>query len=243
MISCKQNPTTEKTIFVNDTTHIQDTVIFIKDSAMAAAFADSLPSGAYQGMHPCKGCEGIQQTILFTDDKKYRLEEVAWGKAGSAKKTEGIWERKNGLIWLYQPGRTPLRFFLKNDSLYTDSLQYALGKKQLANTNVAWQQKAKEGIDFFAVGNEPFWNAEIDNEKEIKFKLADWSKPITLPIKQPVITKDSTVYKLSSGVNPLNITILSEFCSDGMSHFLYPNKVIVKYKGTIYSGCGIKLGK
>ena len=74
IFSCNQTPT-EKTVFVNDTTHVQDTVIFVKDSSMAAAFADSLPNGAYQGMYPCKGCEGIQQTILFTPDKKYRLEE------------------------------------------------------------------------------------------------------------------------------------------------------------------------
>ena len=144
--------------------------------------------------------------------------------------------------WLYQPGRTPLRFFLKKDSLYTDSLQYALGKKQLANSNAAWQQKAKDGIDFLAIGNEPFWNAEIDDQKEIKFRLADWNKPVIVTVKQPVVTKDSIVYKLISGNNPLIITILPEFCSDGMSDFLYQHKVRVNYKGVNYSGCGIKFG-
>jgi len=241
--SCQQNPNTGKTVFVSDTTHVQGTDIFVKESSPAGTFADSLPSGAYQGMYPCKGCEGIQQTILFTDDKKYRLEEVSWGKTGVAKKTEGIWERKNGLIWLYQPGRIPLRFFLKKDSLFTDSLQYALGKKQLASTNTAWNRMANDGIDFLAIGNEPFWNAEIDNEKQIKFRLADWSKPVIYQIQQPVVSKDSTVYKLSPDENPLTITILSEFCSDGMSDFLYQNKVIVKYKGMTYTGCGIKLAK
>ena len=93
IFSCNQSPTKEKTVFVNDTTHVQDTVIFVKDSTMAAAFADSLPIGAYQGMYPCKGCDGVQQTILFTQDKKYRLEEITWGKASIPKKTEGIWEK------------------------------------------------------------------------------------------------------------------------------------------------------
>ena len=43
VVSCKQTPVKEKTVFVNDTTRVQDTIIFIKDSTMAAAFADSLP--------------------------------------------------------------------------------------------------------------------------------------------------------------------------------------------------------
>ena len=239
--SCSQSPT-EKTVFVNDTTHVQDTVIFIKDSTMAAVFADSLPDGAYQGMYPCKGCEGIQQTILFTPDKKYRLEEVTWGKSSLPKKTEGIWEKQNEMVVMHQPGRPPLRFFLRKDSLLTDSLQYALVKRELAITNPSWKQKQNEGIDFIGVGNEPFWSLEIDNEKMIGFKLADWKKPIIVPVEKPYVTKDSTVYNLLSAANPLRITVYSQFCSDGMSDFLYQYKVVVTFKGSIYKGCGAMLG-
>jgi len=63
-------------ILVMDTTRVQDTIIFLRDSTMATTFADSLPSGAYQGMFPCKGCEGIQQTIVFNDDKSYKQEQL-----------------------------------------------------------------------------------------------------------------------------------------------------------------------
>lgn len=241
IFSCSQSPT-EKTVFVNDTTHVQDTIIFIKDSTMAAAFADSLPEGAYQGMYPCKGCEGIQQTILFTPDKKYRLEELEWGKSSAPKKSEGIWEKKNGMVVMYQPGKPPLRFFLRKDSLFTDSLQYALVKRELAMINPSWKQKQIEGIDFIGVGNEPFWSLEIDNEKMIEFKLADWKKPIIVPAVKPSVTKDSTTYNLLSASNPLRITVHSRFCSDGMSDFLYQYKVEVTYKGILYKGCGVMLG-
>lgn len=241
-LSCQQSPIKEKTVFVNDTTHVQDTIVFIKDSTMALSFSDSLPTGAYQGMYPCTGCEGIQQTILFTADKKYRLEELTWGKSSIPKKTEGIWERKNGMIWMYQPGRTPLRFFLRNDSLFTDSLQYALVKRELATISPFWKQKQNEGIDFIGVGNEPFWNLEIDNEKTILFKLADWKKPVITAIQQPVVAKDSTVYKVASNKEMLRITLLPQFCSDGMSDFLYQYKVVVTFKGSTYKGCGVMLG-
>lgn len=240
--SCQQSPIKEKTVFVNDTTHVQDTIIFIKDSALAISFADSLPTGAYQGMYPCEGCEGVQQTILFTQDKKYHLEELAWGKSSAPKKTEGIWERKNGMIWLYQPGRSPLRFFLRKDSLFTDSLQYALVKRKLATINPSWQQKQNEGIDFIGIGNEPFWSLDIDNEKMVLFRLADWKKPIMAAIQDPAVTKDSTVYKLTSGKDLLRITVLPQFCSDGMSDFLYQYKVVVTFKGSSYRGCGVMLG-
>lgn len=242
IFSCNQTPTKEKTVFVNDTTHIQDTVIFIKDSVMAAAFADSLPNGAYQGMYPCKGCEGIQQTILFTQDKKYKLEELAWGKSSVPKKTEGIWERKSGMIWMYQTGRAPMKFFLRKDSLFTDSLQYALVKRDLATINPSWKQKENEGIDFIGMGNEPFWRLEIDNEKMILFKLADWKKPVIVPVEKPSITKDSTLYNLSSEGNILHIIVYPQFCSDGMSDFLYQYKVAVNFKGNTYKGCGVMLG-
>jgi uncharacterized membrane protein len=242
IFSCNQTATKEKTVFVNDTTHVQDTVIFIKDSTMAANFADSLPNGAYQGMYPCKGCEGIQQTILFTPDKRYKLEELTWGKSPMPKKTEGIWENKNGMIWMYQSGKAPLKFFLRKDSLFTDSLQYALIKRQLATLNPSWKQKQNEGIDFIGVGTEPFWSLDIDNENMIQFKLSDWKKPVIVSLQKPAVTKDSTLYSLSSEGNPLRITIFPQFCSDGMSDVLYQYKVVVSFKGNTYKGCGVMLG-
>lgn len=242
LFSCNPSSTTEKTVFVNDTTHVQDTIIFIKDSIMASDFADSLPNGAYQGMYPCKGCEGIQQTILFTADKKYRLEELTWGKSSLPKKTEGIWEKKNGMVWMYQAGKAPLKFFLRKDSLFTDSLQYALVKRELANINPSWKQKQMEGVDFIGIGNEPFWILEIDNEKMILFKLSDWKKPVLVPVEKSLVTKDSTVYNLKSENSPLRIIVYNQFCSDGMSDFLYQYKVTVSFKGNVYKGCGAQLG-
>lgn len=111
--SCNETPTKEKTIFVTDTTTVQDTVIFIKDSAMAQAFADSLPAGAYQGMFPCKGCEGIQQTIIFSTDKKYNREEIIWGSSTLPKRIDGRWERKEGKIWLHHNSKPVMKFRLK----------------------------------------------------------------------------------------------------------------------------------
>ena len=250
LTSCDEGVTKQDTVYVNDTTHVQDTVIFLKDSVAATTFADSLPSGAYQGMFPCKGCEGIQQTILFNDDKTYRQEQLVWGKDAMAKTSMGTWQRKDGKIELSQNNKTAIILMKRMDTLYgvningipvNDASKYILTKRKLAANNAAWNKKRSEGIDFTGLGNEPFWSLEIDNEKFIMFNLAGWRKPVIVPIEKPVTNKDSTFYLLKSDTTRWSVTIFPQFCSDGMSDYLYQYKVNVNYQGTLYKGCGILL--
>ena len=237
-------------VIIIDTTRVQDTVIFLKDSSMATTFADSLPSGAYQGMFPCKGCEGIQQTIIFNDDKSYKQEQLVWGKDGAPRTSEGTWQRKNGRIELSQNNKTAIILMKKKDTLIgvningvlvTDSSKYILTKRKLAANNAVWNKKRSQGIDFTGLGNEPFWTLEIDNEKFILFNLSGWKKPVIVPVEKPIINKDSTLYNLKADTSKWTITIFPQFCRDGMSDYLYQYKVNVNYKGTLYKGCGIML--
>lgn len=237
-------------ILVMDTTRVQDTIIFLRDSTMATTFADSLPSGAYQGMFPCKGCEGIQQTIVFNDDKSYKQEQLVWGKSAIPKTSEGSWQKKNGKIELSQNSKLAIVLMKKKDTLFgvningvliNDSSKYILTKRKLAANNSVWNKKRSQGIDFTGLGNEPFWTLEIDNEKFILFNLAGWNKPVIVPVEKPLINKDSTLYNIKTDTTKWSITILPQFCGDGMSEYLYQYKVNVNYKGTLYKGCGIML--
>ncbi len=245
------NVSTDSTI-VRDTNRVQDTVIFLKDSTLATTFADSLPSGAYQGMFPCTDCEGVQQTVVFNNNKSYKQEQVVWGGKTTPKTSMGVWQRKDGKIELLQNNKTSFILLKKKDTLFgisingvpvNDSSKYMLTKRKLALTNPLWNKKRSEGIDFAGLGNEPFWNLEIDNEKFIFFKLADWKKPLIVPVERPHITKDSTFYKIKTDTTKWTITIFPQFCNDGMSDYLYQYKVNVDYKGTLYKGCGIMLNK
>ena len=229
-----------------------DTVRLTKDSIINLPVSYAIPSGFYQGMLPCKGCEGIQQTILFESDNSFKMEEVNWGTRTPPRKQEGKWEKKADTILLYVNNKLTSKFRFHLDSLATlfrdgkmidpsDMPHYLLLRKTSAGANTAWRQKGEQGIDFYGVGNEPFWNIEIDNEKMILFKLADWQKPVIVPIEKPKIYKDSTVYIIPDSTR-LRITIMNEFCSDGMSDFLYEQKIQVRYKGQLYKGCGMWLG-
>jgi uncharacterized membrane protein len=238
---------------VSAKTTVTDTMLIVKDSIINAASFDSVPSGFYQGMLPCKNCEGIQRTILFSADDQYKMEELDWGKGTLAKKTAGTWEKEKGRFVLSMNDKVVAKYKLVKDSLINienngtyipDSLskQYVLFKKNTAPENPSWRKKKSEGVDIVGNGNDPFWNVEIDNEKLILFKVESFAKPVIVPIEKPVITKDSTVYSVTTEAgNLLRISISSKFCNDGVSDHLYEYKMTVWYKGQMYKGCAVIL--
>ncbi len=247
--SCDNGSQNEKAVVVKDTAKIEDT-IFLKDSLKDSTIEDSLPLGAYQGIFPCKDCDGVQQTILFNADKTFREEQMIWSKNEAPKISEGYWQIKNGKIDLTQNNKPVINFIKKRDTLVavkingiliSNSSNYVLTKRNLAINNPIWEKKKLEGIDFAGVGNEPFWSLDIDFKKSISFKLADWKKPIVTGVVKPIINKDSTIYKLKTDTTVWTITIYPQFCNDGMSDYLYQYKVNVKYNGILYKGCGVML--
>jgi uncharacterized membrane protein len=237
----------------NTTTTITDTLVVVKDSLINVTVFDSVPSGFYLGMLPCKNCDGIQRSIIFSDDGNFKMEDLSWGKGTQAKKTEGTWEKEKGKFLLYLKDKVISKFKLVKDSLINtenngvripDSLskQYVLFKKNTAPLNPAWKKRKSEGIDIIGNGSDPTWSVEIDNSKLILFSLATAAKPVIVPIEKPMITKDSTVYSITTeGGSRLKISISSKFCSDGVSDHLYEYKMTVWYKDQMYKGCAVIL--
>jgi len=248
--SCDEAPQTEKKLIAKDADVIEDTTGFVKDSSKILNYADSLFSGAYQGIFPCPNCDGIQQTILFTKEKTFKQEQMTWDKNETQKSSSGTWEKESDTIKLFQNDRPVMDLIRSGDSLFPvyisgiklkSPMNYVLAKRTLAINNALWQRKEKAGIDFVGTGNEPFWSLEIDNHKYISFRLGDWKKPIFVRRAKPIVSSDSIFYKLKSDTSNWTITILPEFCNDGMSDYLYQYKVNVNYKGIRYKGCGVML--
>ena len=239
-------PVSEKTI-------ITDTMLVVKDSIINANTFDTIPSGFYQGMLPCKYCEGIQRTILFAAADQFKMEELSWGKGTPAKKTEGTWQKEKGRFVLSLNDKVVAKYKLVKDSLINtenngtyipDSLskQYVLFKKNTAPENLSWKKRKSQGIDIVGNGNDPYWNVEIDNEKLILFKAEGFVKQVIVPIEKPLITKDRTVYSVTTEAgNLLRISISSTFCNDGVSDHLYEYKMTVWFKGQMYKGCAVML--
>ena len=110
-------------------------------------------------------------------------------------------------------------------------------KKPRATENEHWKKKKAEGVDFMVIGNEPFWNLEIRNKKSLRFHLAEWEQPVDIAFKESV---EKTKFNELTAQD-IEVRIVPEECSDGMSDYWYDYSVTVIYKGKTYKGCGIAL--
>jgi uncharacterized membrane protein len=228
-----------KPVVVN--TKTTDTMVVVRDSIINAGTYDSIPTGFYQGMLPCKNCDGIQRTILFTDNGHYKMEELEWGKGTPAKAVEGTWEKEKAHFRLYENDKPIAEYRLSKDSLINtqsygvqvpDSLsrQYALFHKNTAPENASWKKRRSEGVEILGTSGDPYWSVEIDKDKYILFKSPTIGRPVIVPIEKPQPTKDSLVYSINTdGGSLLKISIAPGFCTDGRSDHIYEYRMTVIY--------------
>ncbi len=251
---CNTNTSKDTTLTVSDTVGVVPDSTAGNDAVFTSSPGDSSLFGFYQGLLPCKDCEGIKHTLLLKDSGRFKLEEFTLGRNTFPQKKEGRWIKKGDslrlmanqkLILTYHIEKDTLRVGYREGSSIPDSVakSYWIARQPDASMNAAWRKKAQSGVDLHAVGNEPFWSLEIDHERSISFRIADLPKPVVFPVRQPVIDKDSTYYSVDSAGSKLEVTVYNEFCSDGMSDNMYEYRVHVRYKGETFKGCGVYFRK
>lgn len=117
-------------------------------------------------------------------------------------------------------------------------------EEDITNTKFL-QKKADQGIDFYALGNEPFWSLDMDFEKGFQFKNID-GLSIIVPAIEGVKAMDADVtrYRSVNDTYELIIQIQRQDCSDTMSDNKFDHKVTIDYKEITdkdyhkLSGCG-----
>lgn len=103
----------------------------------------------------------------------------------------------------------------------------------------------KEGVTFYATGNEPFWNVAIKGGDSIRYTPME-GDPITAGMPQISRTQEANVirYVAESESGVVDITIVQKICNDTMSDEKRPFNVTVRIKRpedvdfTTLSGCG-----
>jgi uncharacterized membrane protein/uncharacterized lipoprotein NlpE involved in copper resistance len=245
------NKTENTTATVTDTAGTVPDSVMVYDTMRSLSAADKALVGFYQGLLPCKDCQGIQHTLLLQDSGLFRLEETTLGKDIFPRKYKGRWLREGdslrlianntSLVTYYALDKDTFRIGHRQGDPIVDSIRknYWVARRPNAADNEGWKQKRNSGIDFYAIGTEPFWSLEIDKEKAISLRFADLPQPISMPHLQPVINKDSTVYNLEAAGSPVQVIVYNSFCNDGMSDNLYDRRVHVIYKGETFKGCGL----
>jgi hypothetical protein len=185
------NNSTETSSTSKDSLPVDSSIPLTPDTAQSLIIKTKTPIGIYQTILPCSNCSGIEHTVFFNNDMTFRMEEKELNAKGSITKINGIWQPSAGEIWLYKEQVSVARYTWQGDTLmYIDaknSKNFALQKLTAATENDVWVKKKYEGIDFFGVGNEPFWSIEIDEQKNIVFHLAELHKPIKFNSPKRVI--------------------------------------------------------
>ncbi len=196
------------------------------------------PSGIYQFTMPY-GDAKILHTVAFYPGR-FRLQEEYTGKGDSTVITEGTWAPSQGFIWLYKEQLVRGRYSWKGDTLqYFNprvNKRFSMVKLASASANAAWLEKRKEGALLFAVGTEPFWSVEVSKADTLIFSSPEWTSPLKIKLSQKTQSSDSTLF--TSSQDSVQLVIYPFFCNDGMSDFIYPNKVSLTYKGRVFKGCG-----
>jgi uncharacterized membrane protein len=252
LIACSNN---EKKITATDSlrsptpviANTDTTFIINNDTGSAIVPAISpikLPSGIYQFLLPYNKQSKVEHTISFAATT-YRLQErYRIGKRDSVILTQGTWAPSNGYIWLYREQIVSGRYTWKGDTLQyyspTYKKNFSMQKLTPALNNAVLRTKKNGGAIFYGVGTEPFWSVELTSNDTLSFSLPEWAHPLKMKMGAVQKIKHSIIYSAQADSLSLRVVVLPYFCSDGMSDFIYSNKIEVQYNGTTYSGCGIR---
>lgn len=238
-------PTTEDTTSLIDTT-FSTKPIELEESGSPTSFI----AGYYTGVIPCNDCRNITRRILFLADHRFHMKDEFNGSEAVPQETEGRWQTTNDQLQLLVNNAVTRRFAVTSKGLSELSLTGApvalypdsyLSRKIIGADNIAWMEKKAAGIDFFALGNEPFWLMEIDRDKQISFLRVDSSAPTVFPYAAAAQQNGQYIYNVQKDSASIQIIITPQFCTDGMSDNWYEFKVEAKYNGIMYMGCGVKL--
>jgi uncharacterized membrane protein len=197
------------------------------------------PKGIYQVNLPMEG--GIEHTVAFYPNNTYQLQEKY--KNDSTVVTTGNWAPSNGYIWLYKDQVVRSRYTWSGNQLqyFSPVLKKNWSMRHLQDVlqTKTWQNKKGEGVIVFAIGNEPFWSAEVNDKDSISFQLSDWPIAVKLKLTSSDNKKDSLIYTAQNDSTSLRLTVLPYFCSDGMSDMIYKNRVRLQYNNKVFTGCGV----
>ncbi|ANE51701.1 copper resistance protein NlpE N-terminal domain-containing protein [Flavisolibacter tropicus] len=229
---------------VNDTTTIisTDTAQAYSAKVLPPA-AIKLPLGFYRVKVPCVNCPEVEQTVYFERNKTFLMEETDPESHSGIVRTSGSFNPAGSTVWAYKGQVVKARYTWGGDTLYyllPNGKRLRMQKVTAAIDNDAWKKKGKEGLVFFGIGNEPFWNLEINQQEHLAFHQAEWTTPLQFDSVNVSTTEDSLVYTASLDSASIKAVIYNRFCSDGMSDYIYPNSIKVEYNGKTFKGCGIK---
>ncbi|NOQ92367.1 MAG: META domain-containing protein, partial [Flavobacteriaceae bacterium] len=267
LLSCGSTSTQTTTVNPHAAPHIemhQELMDENKQNAFNENYAKEI-AGTYLGLIPCADCEKISYKIQLHEDLTYNLTYSYIGKSNSPIKKSGkfsinkarlLIELDNASNNMNYLRKMPYGLLLldKNGNEITGDLadKYQLLPMTETTENNELQglqriliKKQQKGIDFYAVGNEPFWSLDMDFEKVIYFKNLDGIE-FNVPAVKPDMAMDTYVtrYRSVTESGEIIIQLNQTECTDSMSGQKFDYSVSIDLKTgeetdfTTYKGCG-----
>ncbi|HRJ85161.1 MAG TPA: META domain-containing protein [Ignavibacteria bacterium] len=214
-------------------------------------------TGTWQAKLPCADCEYIDYRLVLNADNTYNDQMVYHDKDVMPFMTEGKWTYSDDIVTLNESTGKTQRLRHSNGSL---TLLDASGNNVTNGTltkltrevtevpvNDRWAAKRDKGIDFIGMGNEPFWNIDLNiEEKTITYsRLGEEGSVIFTDITEAIVMDAPIVtYHGNTAKHEITIEITKEECTDNMSGEVFPYKVTVKIRAgksnkvDTLKGCG-----
>ena len=94
--------------------------------------------------------------------------------------------------------------------------------------------------DYYANGNEPFWNLQISEKEGVIELSALGQETVHVDYVAPTVEGRFTRYFARGGDQRMKVVIEEVPCEDSMAGNSYTHTVQVNYAGRVYEGCGRK---
>ena len=113
-----------------------------------------------------------------------------------------------------------------------------------------WDAQRRRGVDFVAMGSEPFWSLELTNQGQMRFRTVAGADSLVVPLPAPNQAQDAPVlrYRALTAAGELTVTIAQRPCPNNMSGEVSPYTVTVQARMAAqpaareFTGCGRYLG-
>jgi len=213
-------------------------------------------TGTWQAKLPCADCEYIDYRLVLNADNTYKDQMVYHDKDVKPYMTEGKWTYSDNIVTLNESSGMTQKFKYSNGGLtlldatgnpIPQSTMTKLTKGSTEEPGDRWSDKRNLGIDFIGMGNEPFWNIDLNlDEKTITYtRLGEEGSVIFTDITEAIVMDAPIVtYHGKTPKHEITIDITKEECTDNMSGEVFPYKVTVKMrtgksnKVDTIKGCG-----
>lgn len=215
-------------------------------------------AGIWSGKIPCADCESISYRLSLKSDLTYKDRMIYNGVYSDPVSSNGSWQLTGDVVKLTSTTGAVQSFRFESGKLIMlDAEGNAVPNSPLTkltrNTGEQeqpsdrWQERRLKGVDFMAIGTEPFWNVDINiDAKTISFGRLSENGTIEFTdiSENKLMDAAGTSFTAMAPKAEIKVEIIKGECTDNMSGEVFPYTVKVSLrmgksnKWDEYSGCG-----